>query len=236
MLNIKKTQEAEFEAYKKAQNEAFNSYKKELGLFWDEPKTSTNEKWVSYTKDKKTRTDVDFKNETITLETIASSQEEAKEKLQAALAKAVTLNTKEVQETDPLEIELEKIKKPFGLVDAKVNAKPILSTVVFNEPPTEESLTSYINENVTIENMTNSYSKKVEHEHVYLISVNLPKDTMKKRSKVYFEEVKKNADKQRLPMALVFAIMHSESHFTQERNPCSSFWTYADCTKNSWDR
>ncbi len=209
----KKTQESEFETYKKAQNEAFNSYKKELSVFWEEPKTSTNNSWVSYTQDKKTRTDVDFKNEIITLETIASSEQEAKKKLQIALLKVVTINTKEVQETDPLEIKLEQIKKPFGLVDAKVNAQPILSTVIFDTPPTEKTLTSYVNENVTNENMSNSYSKITQHEQVYLISVNLPKDTMKKRSTVYYDEVKKNADEQKLPMALVFAIMHSESHF-----------------------
>jgi membrane-bound lytic murein transglycosylase C len=140
----KKSQEEEFEAYQKEQNKVYKDYKKELGVFWEEPKISTKKTWVSYTEDKQTRTDVDFSKETITLETIASSPEQAKQKLQMALAKVVTVDTKTVQETDPLEKKLSKIKKPIGVVDADVKAEPILSTIVFKKPPTKASVNAYV--------------------------------------------------------------------------------------------
>lgn len=209
----KKSQEEEFEAYIKEQNKAYEAYKNELGVFWDEPKISTKKKWVSYTQDKQTRTDVDFSKETITLETIASSPEEAKQKLQIALAKVVTVDTKTVQETDPLEKKLAKIKKPIGLVSGDVTAEPILSTIVFKKPPTQASVKAYVKKYVEYDKIKAKNSTKVKHAKIYSLNVALPKDTMIKRSKIYYEEVKKNAELQRLPMALVFAVMHTESSF-----------------------
>ncbi len=209
----KKSQEQEFDAYQKAQNKAYKAYKKELGAFWEEPKLSTNTKWISYTKDNKTKTNVDFKNQTITLQTIASSEQEAEKNLQLALAKAVTVDTKSVQETDPLEIKISKIKKPFGVKDAKVKAEPILSTIVFEKKPTKNDINSYVNSFVKPKNITSVDSTKVKHARIYSLNVKLPKDTMIKRSKIYYKQIKKHADKQRIPMALIFAIMQTESSF-----------------------
>ena len=209
----KTTQEEEFKAYQKEQMKAFDDYKKEVGAIWDEPKMSTKKSWVAYTEDKKTRTNVDFSKETIVVETVASSPEEAKQKLQMALAKAVTIDTKTVQKTDPLEKRLSKIKQPDGVVDSKVKAEPILSTVIFKKPPTQKSVRSYVNKNVNSSKIKVAKSNKVKHSKVYSVSVKLPADAMVKRSKVYYDEIKKNATKQKLPMPLVFAIMHSESNF-----------------------
>ena len=209
----KKSQEDEFNKYKKEQMKAFNDYKKEIGAIWEEPKMSTKRTWVAYTKDKKTRTDVDFSKETITVETIASSPKQAKLKLQVALAKVVTIDTKTVQDTDPLERKLSKIKKPDGIVDANVEAEPILSTVVFNKPPTKESVRAYVKRNIRDNKIKVLKSNKIKHLKVYTVSVQMPKNAMVKRSKIYYKEIKKQAKIQNLPISLVFAIMHSESSF-----------------------
>ena len=211
--SYKKTQEEGFKEYRKDQLEAFNDYKKEVGAIWEEPKMSTKKTWIAYTKDKKTRTNVDFSKEIIVVETVATSPEEAKQQLQIALAKVVTVDTKTVQETDPLEKKLANIKKPDGVIDAKVKAEPILSTVVFNKPPTKESVREYVNKNITKEKVKVVKSNKIKHAKVYSISVQLPANAMVKRSKIYYEVIKDNSTKQQLPMPLVFAIMHSESNF-----------------------
>jgi len=209
----KKTQEEEFASYQESKMKAFNEYKKEIGAIWEEPKMSTKKTWVAYTPDKKTRTDVDFSKEIITVETIATSPEDAKNKLKLALAKVVTVDTKTVQETDPLQKELAKIQKPAGVADSKVKAEPILSNVVFNTPPTKQSVVTYVNKNVSDTTIKEAQSNKVKHAKVYSVSVRMPKDAMLKRSKTYYDKVKKHAKKQKLPMPLVFAIMHSESNF-----------------------
>lgn len=97
----KKTQEEGFKAYKQEQMKAFNEYKKEISEIWDKPEMSTKKSWVAYSEDKKTRTNVNFEDETIMVETVAKSPEEAKRKLQMALAKVVTTDTKTVQKNRP---------------------------------------------------------------------------------------------------------------------------------------
>ena len=209
----KKSQKEEFASYQESQIKAFNDYKKEIGAIWEEPKMSTKKTWVAYTPDKKTRTDVDFSKEVITVETIASSPEEAKQKLKIALAKVVTVDTKTVQETDPLQKELAKIQMPLGVVDSKVQAEPILSNVIFKTPPTKKSVVTYVNNNVSDTTIKKLDSSKLKHAKVYSVSVRMPKDAMLKRSRTYYDKIKKHAKKQKLPMPLVFAIMHSESNF-----------------------
>lgn len=211
--NYKTSQEEGFKTYKKAQEKAYNDYKKEIGAIWEEPKLSSKKNWLSYSKDKKTRTDVDFAKEYITVETVASSPDEAKANLQVALARAVTIDTKTVQKTDPLEKRLSKIAKPDGMVSAKVNEQPILSTVVFEKIPTQKNVKKYINKNISNSKIRVKKSSKLKHAKIYSVRVKLPRDTMIKRSKVYYKEVKQNADKQKLPLPLVYAIMHSESSF-----------------------
>ncbi len=211
--SYKKSQEEGFKSYQREQKEAFNKYKKELGKIWQEPKMSTKKTWVAYSEDKKTRTDVDFSKEVITLQTIATSPEDAKQQLQIALAKVVTIDTKTAQEIDPLEKKLSKIKKPDGVIDAKVKAEPILSTVVFKKPPTKKSVKAYVYQHITDKKIASVNSTKVKYSKVYSVKVKMPADTMVKRSKIYYNIIKENAKKQVLPVPLVFAIMHSESNF-----------------------
>lgn len=209
----KKSQEDAFNDYVKEQEKAFEDYKKEVGVFWEEPKLTTNKEWVAYTPDKKTRTEVDFEKEEIVVETIADDPQEAQQKLQIALAKAVTINTKEALKEDVIEQKIAKIEKPEGIVDAKVKAQPILSDVVFKTSPTKEDVKEYVNQHIDTKNMIALPSTKVPHAKIYQVKVQLPKDTMIQKSKTYYEDVKLHAAKQKLPLPLVFAIMHSESSF-----------------------
>jgi len=211
--SYKQDKQAAFESYKKEQEKAFSDYKKELSKIWEDPKLSSKKNWVSYTKDKKTRTDVDFKNEEIIIETVATSAKEAQQKLQMALAKAVIIDTKTVQETDPLEKKLAKIRKPQGMIDAKVKAEPILATTIFKQPPTQKSVQKYVYSHITPKKIQVVPAKKVAHAKIYSVKVKMPKNTTIKRSKIYLHEAKTQAHKQNIPLPLVFAIMHSESSF-----------------------
>ena len=112
-----------------------------------------------------------------------------------------------------MEKRLSKIKKPDGIVDAKVKAEPILSTVVFNKTPTKESVFLYVDKKIKDKNIEAINSKKIKHKKIYSIKVELPEDTMVKRSKIYKDRVIKNAKKNNIPVPLVFAIIHSESSF-----------------------
>jgi membrane-bound lytic murein transglycosylase C len=211
--SYKNAQEDEFDEYKREQTRAFAQYKNEIEQIWEDPKMSTKKKWLSYSEDKKTRSDVDFENEIIIIETIAASPEEAKRNLQEALEKVVTVDTKTVQENDPLQMRLDRIKKPAEMADARVKAEPILSTVVFEREPSEKVVKEYVGKRVSIETIQVSPSLKIEHSKIFSVSVKMPSDAMVKRSKVYRDEIKKQAREQKLPVSLVFAVMHTESNF-----------------------
>jgi membrane-bound lytic murein transglycosylase C len=201
-----------FENYKKAQQKAFQDYKEALGKYWSDPKLSTRKQWLSYTADKRTRSDVDFQKQTITIQTIAKSKTQATKALKAALARAVTINNVQVQKTDPLQKRLDAIKRPIGVVNSGVTNDPILATVVFNKKPTREMVTSYVNTHVK-NDITGMPSPKVKNEYIYTVSIKLPSDTMQKRSKIYYQKVTKYAKEQRVSPALVFAVIQTESSF-----------------------
>ena len=209
----KKSQEEAFEAYQKAQMKAFEEYKKEVGAFWEEPKMPTKTSLVSYTPDKKTRTDIDFENQEIIVETIASSEEEAQKKLQAQLAQAVSIDTKTFYEIDPLEQKLSQVEKPKEIVDAPIKPEPILSTVIFDAKPTKAEVKSYVQQHISQDTIKVAESTKVPHQKIYSVSVKMPEDAMIKKSKDYYDDVQAQSSVRKLPLPLVFAIMHSESSF-----------------------
>lgn len=210
--SYKKSQEDAFEKYKKEQLKAFDDYKKALGKYWNDPKMSTKKEWLSYSKDMKTRSDVDFENNNITIQTIASSPEEAKQKLKEALAKTVTIDNKGVEQTDPLEKIIAKIKKPVGVVDEPVKDEPILSDVIFDNKPTKSKVAEYVNSNVK-DNMIVVTDSKITGSRVYSLNIPLPSDTMQKKAKYYYEEVKQFSQKEQLNVPLVFAVIQTESSF-----------------------
>lgn len=205
--------EGEFDSYQKLLQKEYDGYIKELSSFWEKPIMSSKKRWVAYSEDKKTRTDVDFENETIVVETIAESEQEAKERLKEALANVVTIDTKKAHESDPLEQRLSKIKKPSSLADDEIEPEPILSTVIFDKEPSKDELISYVDEKANNKNIKSSSSKKVKDSRVYTLNVSMPSNAMLKRSKLYYEEVKKQSLRQNIPIPLIFAVIHSESSF-----------------------
>ncbi|MFT7859816.1 MAG: murein transglycosylase domain-containing protein [Sulfurimonas sp.] len=204
----KHSQETSFENYRKEQNKIFLQYKKELRAYWDDPKLSNKKEWISYSSDKKTRTDINFETETIKIETVADSEKEAQQKIDLALAKAVTIDTKSAFESDPLQQRLGKVKKPAEVVDAKPDAKPILKNIVFKQSPTKKDVREYVTKKTQQLKL-----KKKKEKKIYFVDIKLPKNTTYKRSKEYLYDVRKNSLKQSIPLHLIFAIIHSESSF-----------------------
>lgn len=211
--DYKQSIEDEFETYQKNLQKAYDEYKREINVYWEEPQMSTKKRWVVYSQDKKTRTNVDFEEKEIILQTIAFSKEEAKKKLQNALLHVITADTKKAHESDPLEQKLSEVKKPSSIVESEIKSEPILSTVIFDKEPTKENLIEYIDKNTQDKNINANYSSKLKNAKAYTLNVPLPSDAMLKRSKIYYQEVKAQSQRQKIPLSLVFAIMHSESSF-----------------------
>ncbi len=210
----KKNLNAEFNAYVKEINEAYIQYKKELNTYWKNPKLSSQKDWVKYTKDKKTRTTVGFDTNTIVLETIATSPKEAELQLKKALARVAVDDMKSAIKSDELQQKIAKIEKKNKklTIDAPLKNELILTPILFKKPPTKKKIIQYVNKKVKPKKITVKKSK-IHNAKIYSLTVRLPSDTMIKRSKTYEKNVRRNAKRFDLPVALVFAIMHTESSF-----------------------
>ena len=212
-IQYQTSQIIDFKNYEKMHLDAIEEYKKELSTLWIKPTLTSKDTIVSYAPDKKTRTNIDFKNEEIFIQTFAKTPEEANLKLKLALAKAVTIDTKSLYENDSLEQKLTKIRKQNKMPTTLINAKPILSPVIFSKPPTKKSVRVYVDKHIQYENIKVSKSKRLKHSLIYATRVKMPSNTIIKRSKIYYETVRKESRRQNIPMPLVFAVIHSESSF-----------------------
>jgi len=209
----KSAQNLEFKNYKESLNKTFKAYKKELAKYWKNPELSTKNEWVSYSQDKKSRSKVDFKNDTLVVEVIAKDEKEAQKKLENRVAYAISKNTKEVVDSDELQRKIAILsKKSKRVINSQMDAKPILSTLIFEKKPTEKEVQKYSKAVVRKEKIVKSDSK-IASENLYKVVIQLPKNSKLKRSEVYKKEVFKNAQRFQLPVELVFAIIQTESNF-----------------------
>jgi membrane-bound lytic murein transglycosylase C len=203
----------EFQEYKKAQQKIYNAYKKELTRYWEKPILTTKKVLVNYSKDKKSRTIIDFATNKLTIETLAKNEQEAQNTIKTALAKAITTDTKTFYENNELEQRLAGIKLPKDMMRADMDSKPILSTVIFKKQPTKESVRTYVNKNINLQTIKIDATAKSTQDKIYSVNIKLPDDTTIKRSLIYYTDVKKQAIEEEIPIALIFAIIHSESSF-----------------------
>lgn len=203
---LKQKQNNDFKNFQQQQEEIFLLYKKELENYWINPLLSTKKRWVSYSQDKQSRSSVDFQEKKIIIEVLAKNQNEAKKKLTQQLSYAISKNTLEVIHTDELQKNLQKIKP------IQQDAKPILSTILFNKTPSNNEVIEYAN-NAVENNNIKIYPSKLEAKKNYHITLSLPSNLTLQRAKVYENEVFHNAKRFHIPPALVFAVIQTESDF-----------------------
>jgi membrane-bound lytic murein transglycosylase C len=210
---FKASQDEAFREYVEEVNKAYSAFRKEVGAVWDDPKLPSKKEWVSYEKDKKTRTAVDFDSKVIKVETIAANEEEAKKILKIALAKVVTEDVKDAYERDPLSQKIQQLNDKHGAaITAPEKREPLLAQSVFDVPPSMKQVKEYVNRHVQPKQIAAKPSK-IKNAKVYSVTVQLPSDLMQKRSRQYLSDVKKNAARFDVPMPLIFAVMHTESSF-----------------------
>lgn len=209
---MKMKNQNEFTSYKKNLEAEFSAYQKEIAQDWREPKLSTKMNWVSYSDDKQSRSNLDFENNYLVIETIAENEQEAKKQLEKRLSYAVSKNTQEVVATDPLQKRISKVSKKENIKTSKIDKKPILSNILFKKPPTKTEVKNY-SKTVLKKTPIKVTASKKENKKVYKIKVPLPRNATLKRANVYKEEVYKNAQRFNLPKSLIFAVMQTESNF-----------------------
>ncbi len=207
-----KQEKQEFYEYKKALKKAYDTYTKELEVFWQEPKLSSKKSWVHYSNDKKSRFDLDFEKGNISVEVIAKSEEEAQKKIQRQLKYALTKTTQEVMDSDALQKRVAQLKTDKETVNDLVDAQPILTQVYFKDKPKESEVTTLTKKLIQTTRIKRKKSKD-KKQKIYALNIKIPKNATLKRSQTYMKEIKKNAQRFSIQEELVFAIMHTESWF-----------------------
>ena len=208
----KQRQLQEFGDYKTALNKEYANYKKELLEYWKKPELSSKKKWISYSKDKKSRSKVNFEKNNYTVEVIAKDAREAKKRLQERISYIASKNTKEVIQSDPLQKKVAQLSKNPEVAHSKVKATPILAPLLFKKKPTKKDADNYAKNVVDTHTIIKKESKKKD-ENVYKVTVKLPKNSKIRLSQTYQADVAKNYRRFKLQKELLFAIMQTESDF-----------------------
>ncbi|MDQ7061268.1 MAG: murein transglycosylase domain-containing protein [Sulfurimonas sp.] len=182
----------EFESYSKSLENEYTAYENELSEYWKSPELSSKREWVSYSKDNKSRSKVDFEKNLISIEVIADSKEQAQEQIRKRLEYVVSKNTKEVVQSDPLQKRVASIRSKDITKPVIMDAKPILQSVIFDKKPSKKDIKKYTKKALQ-QNKISIKKSKLQDKYVYKMTVALPKNSMLKRSKVYKDDIVKNA-------------------------------------------
>lgn len=201
------------EEYAREQQEAIAKLKREIETYWGENnfKMSTKKDWVEYSKDKKTRTDVDFEDGTAKVEILVSPEEAenpelVKDKLKDAVEDLATTQG----QTKDYETENEK---PEKLMDDPVLEGQLQTSE--GETVDEGNADDYAEEVAENEDIEMEEVQGTDGQKRIKVSVSLPlaPDHIKVRANKFKDHIRIFASRFKLPPELVYAVIHTESYF-----------------------
>jgi membrane-bound lytic murein transglycosylase C len=208
---VERTEE-EFNAYIEADRKAFAAFKEEVEKVWGDYVGSSRKDWVEYGDGLGSRSKVDFEAGTATVEVVVNGDTETAQKnLQQAVADLVSDKGKSSDYSVAL---------PDGEVEEPkpLSEKPVLEGQVATgdgkavDADNAESFAQEVVQEAKVE------SKKVvgkDGKERIKVAVTFPlvPDHLRKRAESYRELVAEYANRFDLDPKLVFAVMHTESHF-----------------------
>ena len=190
---VKKQQES-FDAYKEAYVAEYQQYKDRINKEWDESRISSPKKWVTYSDDLKTRTTVNYENNTVEVAIRTDANPTAK-LIEEQIEKTLNTSAQTAVQKDPIINTIEK-KAPAslegllmsGLKAAKSVVKKVMSTA-------------------------RMYIDQDSHGEYAVTTVKMPNGSESARARQLFPYVKKYSKKYNISSPLIFAIIKTESAF-----------------------
>ncbi len=202
--NYKSKLDKEFKEYKKAQTEALKEFRNELSKKWPptEIEFSSPDKWVEYNKKLDAKKVIDYKNKNVTMEVICQDDKEAKKRFAHMFAEIFKTDVATAYKNDILEDKIiNKLKQKRGTVKSH---EKLISDIVSTQEKSKlkeelnQSKYSFV-----------SYNGK----RVYKVTLPLPSDAILKKASKFKPYVLKYSEVEKISVALIYAIMHSESSF-----------------------
>jgi len=213
-----------YEQYMKEEQEAMEKLQKEVEEFWGTGEfiSSTNKDWVEYSNDKKSRSDVDFEKGTATIEILltpdeAKNIELANRKLEQAVVNLVKTSgsTKDYETTSEKPEQLENTAVLHGQLQTS-NGDEVNSS-------NAESFAKEVVEQKKIKREVIKGADGTERTKI-TVSMALAPDHIRVRASKYENEINQYAGKYKLPVELVYAIIHTESSFNPKaKSPAPAY-------------
>jgi len=211
--NYLESENIAYEEYMLEEQKGIEKLRKEIEHFWGTGEfiSSTKKEWVEYSKDKKSRSDVDFEVGTATVEILLLPEE----------AKSVELTNKKLEEAVKDLVTTNGSTKDFETATEKpeeLDTKPVLEGQLqtsdgsdVNEGNTDEFVKEVVKtENIKKETVVGTDG--VERTKI-TVSMALAPNHIKVRALKYENEINQYAAKYELPVELVYAVIHTESYF-----------------------
>lgn len=213
----------EFKEYRQQLLNAFAEYRAETAQVWGDKNNPVTDKkmWVSYQGDLSHRSVVDFENGLVNVELAVPvdkpiSDSEARDDL-----KKTIVNT--LKQGADMRSIVEIAKQPVAVPSGSAVLKGQVSD------GTGKAVTGSNYERLAAALASESKKEVIkgadgQSRFVYSAQFRLVPDHLRKRAMTYQGEVNKNARKQRIPSALIYAIMETESMFNPTaRSPAPAF-------------
>ncbi len=220
--------EKEFAEYKKIYLEEFEKYKKQIMKVWGKALVTDRKKWVEYSSDFKIRKLVDFSKGEIEISVITRNRKKAKKEIKKALETLLIEDKVTALKKDQLINRVEsRLRKTFkNLQTGKVEREKILTPVFFKKTPTRKEVVKKVELLLKNAPLKTRILKKrnSSRKKVYTVRIKLPSNYLIIKARQYKPIVEEWAEKRRLSPALVFAIIHTESHFNPlARSPIPAY-------------
>jgi membrane-bound lytic murein transglycosylase C len=205
-IDFKKAEDKAFKEHMEKEKSAIAAYRKKLKVFWPEADLGNAKKLVSYSKDLKTQSIIDYEHNEIKISTLYKDETSAKRQLLETLQKTLELDNTQAFDENEMEQDIDRLSK----ISKYVKRADLDSQKLIKTPFTKKTIRS---EDIILLKKKDSYQ----------VTYKLPRNSTYQRSANYLVSAKSNAQRFRLQPHWLLAIMHSESSF----NPMARSWVPA---------
>lgn len=208
--------EVGFKDFQKTYVEESIKYSQKMTKHWGDYKESSKEVWVNYSQDGQTRKSVNFKTGAVEIEILVekkTSQNKAVKLLQEGVKSLLATTEKQAFENDIVAQKVEKVLKahPTVVKTAVLSSKekvmePLVKSLKTADDLVIEELAKYVTQSASVN------SRKVKDKKLVSLAFTIPENLFSKVDR-YSARVIEVAEKEKVPIALVYAVIETESNF-----------------------
>jgi len=212
----------EFEEYRRIVEREFREFREEVTEHWGYYEGSDRKKWVEYSPDYRVKRVFDFEKGELRIE-VRGEVGDFRELVRGELREFITLSEREAFRRDRLLSGIERAvrKRLKHIRTAPLEDKPILTPVVFGK---ERVSAAELEEGIERLLERGEFRQRNSEVVVNTFRIELPPRRLLLKAKRYKPYVMEESRKRRISHPLIFAVIHTESHFNPlARSPVPAY-------------